>query len=331
MSDRTGGVESIHVHNRRGNRLSQLVTFRYEREQVVRQERLEGEEDTPQDEIKTHYALTRVTGHRILEQGLVFTAIETTTEVLNPSDHSVLGRVIQVTRVDRVRSRLEIEIALEQIALPPRGNPWLTGWCCRFAWDNEASAVTRSVLGQAAGFRLERIESSDYVEVSDQEQRVVIVPDGRPWHRRSGTRMLDSLLIVEGETDRSFRFVVDLDQPFPMRSAEEMLSPVLQLETSGSGPTSLPFSWILGLSSKNVQLVRSEYFSRAPQTSDELSLILSETEGVETNCTVRVARKPSAAFAVNASRSTKIALNFSPDGVTVPMLPWQLKEVLIVF
>lgn len=331
MSDRTGGVESVHVHNRRGNRLSQLVTFRYEREQVVRQERIEGDDEASNEEIKTHYALTRVTGHRILEQGLVFTAIETTTEVLSPSDQSVLGRVLQVTRVDRVRSRLEIEITLEQIALPPRGNPWLTGWCCRFAWDNEASAVTRSVLGQAAGFRLERIESSDYVEVSDQEQRVVIVPDGRPWHRRSGTRMLDSLLIVEGETDRSFRFVVDFDQPYPLRSAEEMLTPVLQLESSGCAPTNLPFSWILGLSSKNIQLVRSEYFSRAPQTSDELALILNETEGAETNCTVRLARKPTAAFAVNASRSTKIALNFTADGVIVPMLPWQLKEVLIVF
>ncbi|MBL8808919.1 MAG: hypothetical protein JNM43_01980 [Planctomycetaceae bacterium] len=330
FSDRTGGIESIHVHNRRGNRLSQLVTFRYEREQIVRREVAEGEE-APDEELKTNYAMTRVIGHRVLEQGLVFTAMETTTEVLSPSDSSVLGRVVQVTRVDRVRSRVEIEVTLDQIAVPPRGNPWLTGWCCRFAWDNEIAAVTRSVLGQAAGFRLERIESPDYVEISDAEQRMVIVGDGRPWHRRSGPRMLDSLLLVEGETERTFRFVVDFDQPFPLRSAEEMLTPVIQQDATGSVPTTLPFSWILGLSSKNVQLVRSEYFSRAPQTSDELSLILSETEGLETNCTVRVARKPTAAFAVNASRSSKIALSLTGDGVVVPMLPFQLKEVLLVF
>ncbi|MFO0977552.1 MAG: hypothetical protein U0996_14220 [Planctomycetaceae bacterium] len=330
FSDRTGGIESVHVHNRRGNRLSQLVTFRYEREQVFRREVAEGEE-APEEELRTNYAITRVTKHRVLEQGLVFTAMETTTEVLSPSDSSLLGRVVQVTRVDRVRPRVEIEITLDQIPLPPRGNPWLTGWCCRFAWDNEVAAVTRSVLGQAASFRLERIESPDYVEISDAEQRVVIVSDGRPWHRRSGPRMLDSLLLVEGETERTFRFVVDFDQQFPLRSAEEMLTPVIQQDATGAAPSSMPFSWIMGLSSKNVQMVRSEYFSRAPQTSDELSLILSETEGIETNCTVRLARKPTAAFAVNASRSSKIALNITADGVIVPMLPYQLKEVLAVF
>jgi len=243
----------------------------------------------------------------------------------------VIGRTRQITRVDRIRPVIDIEIELIDLVLPVRGNPWLTGWCCRFAWDNETAAVSRSVLGQIAGFRLERIESPDFIEISDDSHRLTILSDGRPWHRRSGTRMLESLLQVEGEHVTHFRFRLDFDQPSPIRSAEDALAQVFSLHVPRRRPKTST-AWILGLSAKNVQLVQARWLPLAPNAPDELSLILSETEGLSTSCHVRTARTPVAAWFVNHDRSHKVLLeNISDSGLLVPLQPFQIREVVLTF
>ena len=324
ISERTGGIAAVRYHGQRGNRLSQQGGFRYERELTL-----------PADETgeirKASYAIPELVSHRIAENGSVFAAIESTTEFYSPLDRTRVGRIRQTTRLDRHRPRIEIEIVIEDCAIPVKGNPWLAGWCCRFAWDNESAAITRSVLGQAAGFRLERIESPDYVEVVDGDRRFVICADGRPWHRKSGNRMLDSLMMVEGEAATTFRFWIDFDQPYPMRTAEQMLTPIIENRIAGRIPSGVTTSWILGLSAGNVQLVQSFYTCRRPDAADELSILLCETEGSDVECLVRTARKPSGAFATGPDRETRTMLQIQEDGIVVSMRAWQLKEILLVY
>ena len=325
LSERTGGVASVLYHGQRGNRLSQQSGYRYEREITL--------PDDGSGEIrKVSYAVPELLQHKVLEAGTVFAALETTTEFHSPQDGKTLGRVVQVTRVDRVRPRLEIVLTVQDaVTAPVKGNPWLAGWCCRFAWEQESALVHRSVLGQSAGFRLERIESSEYVEAEDGTRRMVIASDGRPWHRRAGSRMLDSLLVCEGETERTFRFWIDFDQPHPLRTAEEMLTPVVTHTVEGRVPVGTSSAWILGLSARNVQLVRSDYQPRRPVESDVLSLILSETDGLGGDCLIRTARKPTAAYEMHPGRQARSTLALSPEGVVVAFSPWQLKEIQLIF
>jgi alpha-mannosidase len=324
LSDRTGGIQAVTFHGQRGNRVSQQCGFRFERE-------LSLPSDSPETTRKTHWAIPRLLHSQILETGPVFAAVETITEFLSPADNSPIGRTRQITRVDRLQPAIDIEIELTDAAVPVRGNPWLTGWCCRFAWDNEAASITRSVLGQLAGFRLERIESPDFVEIADGPQRLTILSDGRPWHRRSGNRMLDSLMQVEGEHQTRFHFRIEFDQPSPLRSAENLLSRVISLEVPQKRPKSTS-AWILGLSARNVQLVQARWLHSAPQAPDELSLILSETEGLPANCHIRTARPPAAAWLVNHDRSHKVLLEIDRDaGTLVPLRPFQVREVLLTF
>jgi len=312
-------------HGQRGNRLSQQAGFRFEREITL-------PDDGSGEVRKTSYAVPRLVQQRVLDSGSVFAALETTTEFFSPQDGALLGRMVQVTAVDRVRPRLQLQLTLQDAgAVPVKGNPWLAGWCCRFAWEQESAIVHRSVLGQSAGFRLERIESPDYVEAEDGSRRLVIVPDGRPWHRKAGPRMLDSLLICEGETERTFRFWVDFDQPHPLRTAEEMLTPVVEYPVEGRVPTGSATAWILGLSAKNVQLVSGDYQQRRPAESDLLTLILSETDGIGGDCFIRTARRPAGAWQMHPGRQAKSALTLSPDGVLVPLSAWQLKEIQLTF
>jgi alpha-mannosidase len=323
LSDRTGGIASVTYHQQRGNRLSQQACFRYEREQTL-------PDDGSGAVSKTAYSTAQLTGHRILHTGTVFASIETTLELQSPVDGSALAVVRQITSIDRARPRIQVKLIFDRLVTRVKGNPWLTYFGCRFAWDNESASVTRSVMGHAAGFRSDRFESPDYVEISDNDHRVVIATHGRPYHRSSGPRMFDSLLIVESEPAREFDFTIDFDQSFPLRTAAEAMTPTIITEMSGFVPSSITSSWILGLSARNVELVHSGTRPATDDASEEISLVLTETEGVATKCLIRTARPVTAAFDVDADRSRKVALEITDAGVVVQLSAWQIKEVLLV-
>ena len=108
----------------------------------------------------------------------------------------------------------------------------------------------------------------------------VIATHGRPYHRMTGTRMFDSLLIVESEPVREFEFTIDFDQPFPLRTAVDAMTPPIVTQIPATVPTSMTSSWILGLSARNVELIHSKVRPATDDASEELSLFLTETEGV---------------------------------------------------
>lgn len=74
--------------------------------------------------------------------------------------------------------------------------------------------------------------------------------------------MLDSLVIVEGESAREFQFTVEFDQPFPLRTAGDAMTPISVLQTQGSMASGAASGWILGLSAKNVELCQHAAQSR---------------------------------------------------------------------
>ncbi len=323
LSDRTGAIAAVTYHQQRGNRLSQQACFRYEREQTL-------PDDGSGEVRKSAYSTSHLTEHRVLHAGTVFASIETTAELRSPADGSILAVVRQVTSIDRAQPRIHVILFFERLVMRAKGNPWLTYYGCRFAWDNEAASVTRSVMGHAAGFRSERFESPDYVEVSDPDHRVVIATHGRPYHRRSGPRMFDSLLIVENEPAMEFQFTIDFDQAFPLRTAVDAMTPPIVTQTTGTAPRSMASSWVLGLSARNVELVHSRVRAATDDAGEELSLVLTETEGLSTKCLIRTARRPTAAFLVNADRSQRVVAEISDQGIVVPLNAYQIKEVLLV-
>ena len=63
---------------------------------------------------------------------------------------------------------------------------------------------------------------------------------------------------------------------------------------------------------------------------EEISLLLTETEGASVKCLIRTARRPTAAFVVNADRSQKIVAEITDQGIVVQLQAYQIKEVLLV-
>ena len=237
-----------------------------------------------------------------------------------------------MTRVERTSRRVTIDVELQESSSFVTGNPWMTYIACRFAWDNEMAAVSRSVLGQACGFRGERFESPDFIEVADEDQRLLIVPHGRPYHRRSGNRMIDSLMVVEGEPERHFTFTLEFDQSWPMRSVRDLLQLPVIHPGAAVGSAS---GWILGVSSKNVQLGRVRCAEQPAESDSEqrpsLVLLLQETEGRRADCSIRTARQVTAARQRQPDGQTIQLLDISESGAIVEFRPFEIKEVELTF
>ena len=340
INEATGGIAEVRCHGKRGNRFSQQVSFRYESGKSVT--------DEDGDEFTTNYAFTRLVDAQVLATGPWQGSIATDCEVVDVASGDVLCRFRQIVSVTRTSPRIDVRIEFENPQSELKGNPWMTYYACRFAWDNEAASITRSLLGQACGFRSERFESPDYIEVADSDQRLLIVPHGRPYHRRSGRRMLDSLLMVEGETERSFQFTVEVDQPYPMKTVQDLLCPAVTLPTQGSRPSGSASAWILGLTGKSVVIARTSVERVAtsdvndsddgPESNDQfaestmnLVLLLVETEGQSVNCRIRTARNPGGAYSRRIDGDKIRDLNVGDDGVHVSLSPFQFQEVVLCF
>ena len=272
---------------------------------------------------------------RVLQAGPAVGAVETTCEITDPVSDEVLARYRQTVSVERNSSRLQLRIEFDTVDFEPSGNPWMSYYACRFAWENESASITRGMLGQAAGFRMERFESPDYIEAADHDTRMVIVPHGRPYHRRTGRRMLDSLLAVEGEPQRVFEFTLDFDQAWPMRVASEVLQPVIIHSTKGLRPSSAESGWILGLSAKNVIVARTRTepvgSSDPVEPKVRLVLVLEETEGRSAACRILTARRPKTARLRRPDGSLVEDLPREENGVPVNFSRFQIREVELTF
>ena len=64
--------------------------------------------------------------------------------------------------------------------------------------------------------------------------------------------MLDSLLIVRGETNRSFTVGVGIDVPHPMHEAMALLAPPVAMPVTMMPPKTGSSGWLLHIDSRNV-------------------------------------------------------------------------------
>lgn len=323
LNETTGGITSVTFHEQRANRVSQQVAFRYENSRTYF---VEDEEKT------TSYATQRLVSSRVLDSGPMTAAIESACEIVDVATGDVMARFRQTVSIDRISSRLHLLIEFDDVAQKPVGNPWMTYYAARFAWENESASIVRSVLGQARGFRMERFEAPDFVEIADVDTRLAISPHGRPYHRRSGHRMLDSLLIVEGEEERRFEFTLDFDQAYPMRVATESQRPLIQCKTGGKRPKAADSAWILGLSAKNVAAprIRAEP-AQNDGAPDKVVLLLQETEGRSGNCSIHTARPPKSARLRRPDGETLSELDVTAGSASVHFERFQIKEVELTF
>ncbi len=333
LSEITGGIGQIRTYRRSPNRLSQQLAFRFPRERSITY----GEGDEVET-IRTAYSEMRLAEARVVADGPTLGQIETQGQIVDQQTEIPLAEYRQTIRVWRGCPIVDIEIELEVHRLP-EGDPWSNYFAARFAWHDPESALTASMHEGAHPVTAERVEAPHFIEIASADRRTTIFPLGRPFHRKTGPRMLDTLLVVAGETQRKFRMVIAVDEEFPQARARELMTPVMPLR-SARGPAHPASAWLFQLDARNVQLIRvlppsvalyEPGEATASVTTSGLVVRLQETEGRQRTTRLDCYRKPVRAsqLDLNGKRTTDLVIE--GHTILVEVVAYEICDIAVEF
>lgn len=336
LSEATGGLRQLKNYGRSPNRLSQQLSFRFPRERKI-------SAATPEEhEAKSYYSEMRATSSTVTSSGPTVGEIVTEGDLIDQTNGQKLAGFKQTFRVWRGRPMLEIDVEFNDVRLPD-GDPWSNYIAARFAWNSSIAALTRSVLGGAqTDWKDERLESPLYLEIADEAQRTTILTHGMPFHRKTGDRMIDSIMLVSGETQRKFRFTIAVDQAYPMQAALDALTPITVIPTTKGPPKSGNSGWFFHINVRNVQIVQLlelvenpveltdawDPLATQPTPTDKgLAVRLLETEGRPVRVTLQCYRVPKSARQRDFQGRTITDLTIHGDSVLIDMVAHEIADI----
>lgn len=250
ISPSTGGIQSIHDFQHRGNRLSQRLALRTPGEAPR-----PGELWRDPDETAVYTAMV-ADSVSIVSSSPVMGEIVSTGGLVDAEGKrlATFRQSVQLWQGSRV-VRLHIEIdPLE----PLRSDPWNSYIAARFAWNDATAELYRSVHGARQITNARRIESPEFLDMETDGGTITLLAGGHPYHRRVGDRTIDTLLIVRGETARQFTLGIGIDVAHPHVAAHELLAPPLLLPDHSLPPTVAETGWLFHLDTRSVMATHWE-------------------------------------------------------------------------
>ncbi|MCA9114769.1 MAG: hypothetical protein KDA79_06750 [Planctomycetaceae bacterium] len=340
INETTGGIARIKEYGRKPNRLSQQLAFRFPRERVIVRQ-----DDEHAFEEKSWYSEMRMESMEVTCDGPALAEVVTVGDIVDQKDGTRLSGYRQTVRVWRGRPVVELEIELTPERMP-EGDPWSNYFAARFAWHDSTAALTRSVQQGAQSFRGERIESPWYFEIASDEERTTILPHGLPFHRKTGPRMLDTILITESEDSRKFRLTIAVDSSYPMQSAADAMTPPAVISTTSGPPAAGPMGWFFHVDARNVQITRilptlegavttrevwEQHDLDTPPPGEGFALRLVETEGRARKVRLQCFRPPSSARQRDFTGQTLSNLTIEQETVLVDLSAWEVADIELRF
>lgn len=340
INEQTGGIGEIKEYGRRANRLSQQLAFRFPRERTFSI----GEGES-RDEVRSYYSAMRCRTSEVTCTGPGLGEIVTTGDLVDQVDETILATFRQTVRLWRGRREIDIEVELEPVRLP-EGDPWSNYFASRFAWNDSDAALTRSLQHAAQPFSGERFESPYYFEIATENERTTILFGGLAFHRKTGPRMLDTILMPAGETRRRFQFRIAVDASYPMQCAISSLTPPLVVAVSTGPPRAGNAGWLFHLDAPNVQITRILEMLPDPSlmeppandtngdgfpSSRGFAVRLIETEGRYRSAVLRCFKTPSSARQRDANGLTIAELKVIDDGVHVELAGYEIADIELRF
>ncbi|WP_068142070.1 hypothetical protein [Roseimaritima ulvae] len=196
-------------------------------------------------------------------------------------------------RVEAGSRWLEVEGQLDLLkGTTLGGDPWRSYIAARAAVASEAARFKVLLRDKIHKVRGRRLNAPLGVLVDEADRQTLVLADGRPAHRVCGTRMLDSLLMVAGESQNQFKLQYGFDVKSPVSVARSRLSPAVALDAPSSG-IPVPVGWLLQLDARNVLV--SDAVAEQVDGRLEMVLLLIETRGKATKTRLHFYRNPQSA------------------------------------
>lgn len=243
------------------------------------------------------------------------------------AQHEVLATFRQRFRawIGRPVLELRIEIYPER---SPQGYPWHAYYGARFAWRDERATLLRGVLGSPYVTTHTRPESPDYLEIRHGRSNTILFPGGLPFHQRQGGRMLDTILVPEGEKTSVFEIGISLDRDYPMQTALGLVTPAPVIPTAQGPPHVGATGWLFHLDAPNLLL---STVRPAAGGADAVVARLLECAGHDGPAEIRCVRDPKRAVLLDARGQALLDLGIHGDAVQLDVTRHDLAHVRIEF
>ena len=326
LSEATGGVAAVKTYGRSPNRLALVPAVRF------------GSRRSGPDGEPTLYSRAVRTDWEILDAGPARGAVRSRGELRDPAGGAVLARFSLRVELYRGTRTARVSVELRDVAAAPTGSPYADNLCLRWAWDDEAAELARSIQGtRQAAPAAGTFEAPHYFELTelsgDGKLRTAVLTGGLPFHVRRGPRMADTPLLVVGESSsgesgdapRSWDLGIAVDDPHPMRAADAFLSPpaaVVGVPRPASGPT----GWLLACDCPGVRVLQI-----APRADGSAVVRLQETDGRTREATLRFFKPPAAATRRTVGGADAGPLACGGDAVRVPLAGYELCDAAVRF
>jgi hypothetical protein len=308
----TGGLKAIRDYRTRVNRLGQQLVFNPGSRMVVKDVRV----------TSSGPALGE-----IVSEG-----------VLIGEQDQVLAGFRQRLRAWMGRPLLEIRIELAPTQ-PPAGYGWHAYYGARFAWREERAALFRAINGTGFHTTHPRPQSPDYLEVRLHPQSTAILTGGLPFHQRQGGRMVDVILVPEGEKASVFELGIVLDRDQPMQTALGYASPLAVVPTAKGPPHVGAAGWLFHVDASNLLLTRlvpgtvEARPDAAPASgpADAITARLLECANYSGFAEFRCVRDPRRAAILDGRGQQLVQANTHGDVVNLEVSPNDLVHVQVEF
>lgn len=297
----SGGLRVIRDHRRRHGRLGQQLVY--------------------QPGSRMQATKTAVTS-----QGPTLGEIVTEGRLLDPHG-SALATFRQRFRAWWAMPWLEVQITIDPVQ-QPTGYPWHAYYGSRFAWREPKAPIVVATNGIGAPTGQTRPEATDFFELRDGPDRTTVLLGGLPFLQRQGGRMLDVLLIVEGESARTFDLAIALDRDDSAQDAMDWITPGHHLPVGKGPPHVGPSGWLFHVGAANLVLT-----SLRPDANDRDAVILRllECRGVATQADLHCPRQPTRATVVDEFDKVLEELTIQGDGMPLYFTPTEMKRIRVEF
>lgn len=281
ISAETGGIAGIYSGGARGNRFSMRLVRCSPRPSDSKKSR-------PGEETQM-----RCTGSRIITTNAAIGTIETSGELIDRSSEATLARF--TLRYSLARGSRTLMVAGEiEVLHAVEGEPWDNYYALRVAVADESSICRALIRDKMHRPGSRRVVSPLGVLLDESERQTLICSNGSAFHRRIGSRFLDTLIAVPGDTEASFSMSYGMDVPNPVNAARELLTGPEQIAVSGSdnAPTS---GWLLHTSPRDL-LVSQLKIDRSEDGKLYAVIRIVQTKSQQCKASVRFLRDVESAY-----------------------------------
>jgi hypothetical protein len=187
--------------------------------------------------------------------------------------------------------------------------------------------LLRGVNGLAMQTSHTRPVSPDFVDVRLGRPGTTILTGGLPVPPRQGPRMLDVILVPEGEQATTFDLGLALDRDYPMQMAVGMISPVAVVPTTKGPPHIGPSGWLFHVDSPNLLMLGMK---PADDGSRGVVATFLETSGVHGGTAeLRCVRDPAGATLIDGDGNAAGGLTVEGDAVRLEFAAAELFRVKV--